>query len=175
MASSSSVASTSDGPHAGGTGTNAYAHGPIFRSSAYMLVGGTLVLAIFVLWAALTGTPTLDWVPWLFLLVLSLVNGYQSIGELLSTLRLTADRLRQERPLQSDAEVQLQEIRRLFVGGMTVEVYTSSESGPALTFSRKLRNGDDLVERLVRALPEDAEVDHPSSELAGRLSEARPA
>ena len=172
MAFSSSIASTTDGPHAEGIGTSAYTHGPVFRSSAYMLVGGTLVLAVFVLWAALTGAPTLDWV---LLLVLVLVNVHQSVGELLSTLQLTEDRLRQERPLHSDSEVRFREIRRLFVGGMTVEIYTSSESEPTLTLSRKLRNGDDLVERLVRALPEDAEVDHPSGELAGRLSEARPA
>lgn len=175
MASSSSVARTTDGPDAEGTGTNAYTHGPIFRRAAYMLVGGIPILAAAVLWAALTGTPTLDWVPSLFLLLLVLVNGHRSVGELLSTVRLTEDRLRQERPLQSDAEVRLREVRRLFVGGMTVEVYTSSESEPALTFSRKLRNGDDLVEKLVRALPEDAAVDHPSGELAGRLSEARQA
>lgn len=67
----------------------------------------------------------------------------------------------------------------MFVGGLTVEIYAASESDPVLTFDRKLQGGDTLLEKLAQDLPEEAEVEHPSGELAGRLggrcSEASPA
>jgi len=97
------------------------------------------------------------------------VNGYQSAGKLASTFQLTEDRLRQERPLHSDREIPLDEIQRVFIGGMTVEIYTSSGPEPRLEFHRKLQGGDDLIEKLARRLPSDTEIEHPSGELAGRL------
>lgn len=111
----------------------------------------------------------MEWTPFLFFLVLIVVNGFQSAGRLLSTLRLTEHQLRQERPLRADKDASLSEIRRLFVGGRSVEVYTSRGSKPDLEFERKLQGGDELIEKLARRLPEDAEIEHPSAELAGRL------
>lgn len=171
--------SQAERPGADGAKKNAYTYGPIFRGSAYALVGVAVLLAVVVLWEALSGTPTLEWIPFLFFFVLIAMNAYQSLGQLLSTFRLTEDRLQQERPMHADVEVRLEEVRRVFVGGLTVEIYAASESDPALTFPRKLQGGDTLIETLARALPKDAEVEHPSGELAGRLggrcSEASPA
>jgi hypothetical protein len=95
---------------------------------------------------------------------------YRLVPEIVSTFRLTEDQLRQERPLRADKEVFLREIRRLFIGGHSVEVYTSPGSKPDLEFERKLQGGDELIEKLARRLPPGAEIEHPSGELAGRLA-----
>lgn len=77
--------------------------------------------------------------------------------------------------MQSDLEVRLGDIRRVFVGGAEVEIYVASgdaaspESAPVITFYRKLEGGDELIEKLARRLPPGAEIEHPSGELAGRL------
>jgi len=90
-------------------------------------------------------------------------------GTLLSTFRLTEDQLRQERPLHANKEVPLSEIRRMLIGGRTVEIYASPGPKPDLEFDRKLQGGDELIEKLAGRLPEGAEIEHPSGELAGRL------
>jgi hypothetical protein len=168
MTSSTSRAGTPERPGAG-TAECTYRYGRFYRSPAFTLLASALLLTVVVLWEALSGTPTLEWVPFLFFLVLIVVNGFQSAGRLLSTFRLTEDQLRQERPLRADKDVSLSEIRRLFVGGQTVEIYASAGPEPDLEFERKLRGGDELIEKLARRLPAGAEIEHPSGELAGRL------
>lgn len=69
------------------------------------------------LWLAFSGAGPSEWIPALALLTGALTGGYQAAGTLLSTLRLTTGRLRQERPLHTDKEVSLSEIRRMFIGG----------------------------------------------------------
>lgn len=64
--------------------------------------------------------------------------------------------------MHADVEVRLEEVRRMFVGGLTVEIYAASESDPVLTFDRKLQGGDTLLEKL-------------AGRLGGRCSEASPA
>jgi hypothetical protein len=91
------------------------------------------------------------------------------VPEVVSTFRLTEDRLRQERPLRPDKDVPLGEIRRMFTGEQIVEIYASPGPEPDLEFERKLRGGDELIEKLARRLPPGAEIEHPSGELAGRL------
>ena len=171
MTSSTSRAGAPERPGAG-TAECTYRYGRFYRSPAFVLLASAVLLTVFVLWEALSGTPTLEWAPFLFFLVLIVVNGFQSAGRLLSTFRLTEDQLRQERPLRADKDVSLSEIRRLFVGGHSVEVYTSSPgSEPDLEFERKLQGGNELIEKLARRLPPGAEIEHPSGELAERLSE----
>ena len=178
MASRSEPA-RSERPGADGLDKSTHTYGLIFQGSAYALLGAAVLLAVVVLWEALSGSPTLEWIPFLFFLVVIATNAYQSAGQLLSTFRLTEDRLHQERPMHADVEVRLEGVRRMFVGGLTVEIYAASESDPVLTFYRKLQGGDNLLEKLAQALPEEVEVEHPSGELAGRLggrcSEASPA
>jgi hypothetical protein len=168
MTSSTSRAGAPERPGEKAAGST-YRYGRFYRSPAFVLLASAVLLMVFVLWEALSGTPTLEWVPFLFFLVLIVVNGFQSAGRLLSTFRLTEDQLRQERPLRADTDVSLSEVRRLFIGGHSVEVYTSSGSEPDLEFERKLQGGDELIEKLARRLPPSAEIEHPSGELAGRL------
>ena len=159
-------------PERPGTGTAecSYRYGRFYRSPAFALLASAVLLTVVVLWEVLSGTPTLEWAPFLFFLVLIVVNGFQSAGRLLSTFRLTEDRLRQERPLHADKDIPLSEVRRMFIGGHSVEIYASTEPEPDLEFERKLQGGDELIEKLARRLPPGAEVEHPSGELAGRLA-----
>ena len=151
------------------TAEDTYTYGPLFQGLACGWPVSAALLAAFVAWAPSSGAAFSDLAPALCLLMLSVANGYQSAGKLASTFQLTEDRLRQERPLHSDREILLNEIRRVFIGGMTVEIYASPGSKPDLEFERKLRGGDDLIEKLARRLPPDAEIEHPSGELAKRL------
>jgi len=95
---------------------------------------------------------------------------YRLVPEIVSTFRLTEDRFRQERPFRSDLEVNLNEIRRMFIRGHAVEIYASPGPEPDLEFERGLRGGDELIGKLARRLPPGAEIEHPSGELAGRLA-----
>ena len=161
MTSSTSRAGTPERP---GTGTAecTYRYGRFYRSPAFALLASALLLMVVVLWEALSGTPTLEWAPFLFFLVLIVMNGFQSAGRLLSTFRLTEDRLRQERPLHADKDIPLSEVRRMFIGGHSVEIYASPGPEPDLEFERKLHGGDELIEKLARRLPPGVEVEHPS-------------
>jgi hypothetical protein len=100
-----------------------------------------------------------------------LAGSCAAIPSLLSELHLTENRLRKEWPLRANREVYFDEVDRVFVGGASVELYVASGADPALTFDRKIRGGDELIEKLVRRLPASAEVDHPSGELQERLGE----
>ena len=76
-----------------------------------------MLLAVVVLWVALSGTPILEWIPFLFFLVLIGMNAHQSAGQFLSTFWLTEDRPEQERPMHADVAVRLEEVRGVFAGG----------------------------------------------------------
>jgi hypothetical protein len=104
-------------------------------------------------------------------LAVGLLGAFTSAPELLSELSLTEDRLRKEWPLRSNREVCLHDVRRVFIGGVSVELYVDSDHDPALTFNRNVQDGDDLIEKLVGRLPASARVDHPSGELSERLGE----
>lgn len=142
-----------------------------YRSSAFAPLASAALLAAIALWMALSGTGPSEWLSALSFLTLALLGDYQSAGTLLSTFQLTTDRLRQERPLHANKEVPLGEIRRMFIGGQAVEIYTSPGPEPDLEFRRKLRGGDELIEKLARRLPPGAAIEHPSGELAERLDE----
>lgn len=179
MASSESRASTSEGPAgddptgddaAGGDAArDTYTYGPFFRGAAYALLMAAVLVAAATLWIAVSGEGPSELVSPLGFLVLALTSGYQSAGTLLSTFRLNTNQLRQERPLHADKAVSLGEIRRMFIGGQDVEIYTSPGPEPDLEFERKLRGGDELIEKLAQRLPPGAEIEHPSGELAERL------
>ena len=149
--------------------TSAYRYGRFFRALGKAAAVVVVLLAAYIAWALITGKTSSDLIPLLGLFAISAVNGFQGIGNLLSTYRLTETRLHQERPLRSGREIPLGEIRRVFIGGMSVEIYASSGSEPDLEFHRKIEGGDELIEKLVGRLPPDAEIEHPSGELAGRL------
>ncbi len=132
--------------------------------------GGLVLLAVGAVgWVAVTGgLSEVNWGAYAGLAT-ALVCGVTSVPTLLSELHLTEDRLRKTGPLRAGQEVRLDEVRRVFIGGASVELYSSSDVDPALTFHRKIQGSDDLIEKLVGRLPASAEIDHPSGELDGRL------
>lgn len=146
-----------------------YRYESFFRGLAYAVPASIVLLAAFLCWMVVSGASFSDLISASASLVLSLATEYQSGGRRLSTFRLTEDQLRQERPLRPDREVSLGEIRHVFVGGMSAKIYASPGPEPDLEFYRKLEGGNDLIEKLVGRLPESAEIEHPSGELAGRL------
>lgn len=169
MVSSVSKATKPGRPDPEGAAENTYTHGPLLRRLSYAGLTSTVLLAALISWMAFSGTASSDLIPTLVLLTLTVVNGYRSAGNLLSTYRLTEDKLVQERPLHATKEVSLAEIRRIFIGGQTVEIHVSPGPEPDLEFQRQLEDGDELIEKLAERLPPDAEIEHPSGELAGRL------
>jgi len=149
-----------------------YRYGSLYRGLAYGAVGiAVLVLASAGMVAATEGLSEVNWGA-----CAGAAAGIVGIGVsfpvLLSELHLTADRLRKEWPFRADQEVRLGEVRRVFVGGTSVEVYVSSDADPALAFDRKVHESDELIENLVGRLPASAEVDHPSGELTKQLERA---
>lgn len=74
-------------------------------------------------------------------------------------------------PLWTETEVSFDEVRHVFIGGASVELYVGSDDQPALTFNRDVPGSDDLIEKMVAHLPASAQVDHPSGELSGRLGD----
>ena len=146
-----------------------YRYGMPYRWLAYG-TGGLVLLAVGAVgWVAVTGGRSeVNWGAYAGLAT-ALVCGVTSVPTLLSELHLTEDRLRKTGPLRAGQEVRLDEVRRVFIGGASVEVYSSSDVDPALTFHRKIQGSDDLIAKLVGCLPASAEIDHPSGELDGRL------
>jgi hypothetical protein len=146
-----------------------YRYGPLYRWGAYG-TGGLVVLAVVAVgWVIVTaGLSQVNWGAYAGVAT-GVVCAATSVPTLLAELYLTEDRLRKVRPLRVDQKVRLDKVRRVFIGGASVELYVSSDTDPALTFHRKIRESDDLIERLVGRLPPSAEVDHPSGEMKGRL------
>ncbi|WP_263834764.1 hypothetical protein [Salinibacter sp.] len=149
--------------------TEVYRHRPLYRWGAYgtagivalsvLAISGTMVIKGLsgTNWGAYTGA------------IAGLIGAAVSVPSLLAELSLTEDRLRKERPLRAGREVSFEEVRRVFIGGVSVEIYVDADHEPALTFHRHVQDSDDLIEKLVARLPASAEIDHPSGELDGRL------
>ncbi|MEF8865350.1 MAG: hypothetical protein V5A20_06265 [Salinibacter sp.] len=170
MTSSTSPATAPAQPGAGGT-ESIYRYGRFHRSPTFAPLAAAAPLAATAVWMALVGTSPSEWLSALGFLGIALLAGYRSAGTLLSTFRLTEDQLVQERPLHATKEVPLGEIRRMFIGGMNAQIYASPGPEPDLEFQRQLEGGDELIEKLSGRLPEGAEIEHPSGELAGRLGD----
>lgn len=109
-------------------------------------------------------------------MLIGLENSFLFVPESFSTSRLKSPsaggRVRQEGPLRSDREVHLSEIRRLFVGEASDEICAPSGSEPDLTFQRGLEGAGESIERLAHGPPAGTAVEHPTGELAGKLTEA---
>jgi hypothetical protein len=167
-----SNASPSSTPEEAGTSApeSTYRYGRFYRSLAFAQLAAAAPLAAIALWMIFSGAGPLDLLSAACFLTIALLSGYQSGGTLLSVFHLSGDRIRQERPLHADKDVPLGEVRRMFIGGQSVEIYVSPGPEPDLEFERGLEGGDELIEKLARRLPPDAEIEHPSGELAGRLA-----
>jgi hypothetical protein len=162
-----------EGPGRSETSNEAvYRYGRPYRWGAYG-TGGLVVLSVLAVSGAVVikGLSGMDWGAYAGA-VAGLASASVSVPSLLSELYLTEDRLRKEHPLWANREVYLDAVHRVFVGGASVELYSSSDADPALTFHRKIQGSDDLIVKLVGRLPASAQVDHPSGELSDRLGSA---
>jgi hypothetical protein len=148
-----------------------YRYGRFYRSPAFAQLAASVPLAATALWMAFSGSGPLDLLSAVAFLTIALLAARQSAGTLLSVFRLTGDRLQRERPFHADKNVPLGEVRRMFIGGHSVEIYVSPGPGPDLEFERGLEGSDELIEKLARRLPVGAEIEHPSGELDGRLGD----
>jgi hypothetical protein len=148
-----------------------YRYGMPYRWLAYG-TGGLVVLAVVAVgWVGVTGgLSEVNWGAYAGVGT-ALVCAATSVPILLAELYLTEDRLQKTSPLRAEREVPLDEVRRVFIGGASVELYVSSDADPALTFHRKIQGSDDLIVKLVGCLPASATVDHPSGEMSDRLAE----
>jgi hypothetical protein len=148
-----------------------YRYGPFYRWVAYG-TGGLVVLAIIVVgWAVVTaGLSQVNWGAYAGIAT-GLVCAVTSVPTLLREFSLTGERIRADGPLWTSQEVRLDAVRRVFVGGTSVEVYAAADHTPALRFHRRVQGGEDLIETLVARLPSSARVDHPSGELSDRLGD----
>ncbi|WP_263785676.1 hypothetical protein [Salinibacter grassmerensis] len=148
-----------------------YRYGRPYRWLAYSAVGVTALSLCAVIWALFTtGGADVNWGAYAGLAG-GLGGAAATAPVLLSELYLTEDRLRKEWSLRPNREVCLHDVRRVFIGGVSVELYVDSDHDPDLTFNRNVQDGDDLIEKLVGRLPASARVDHPSGELSERLGE----
>ncbi len=175
MTSSTSQASStspSSAPEEAGTSApeSTYRYGRFYRSPVFAQLAAAGPLAATALWMIFSGAGPLDLLSAAGFLTIALLSGYQSAGTLLSVFHLTEDRLRQERPLHADKDIPLGEVRRMFIGGRSVKIFVSPGTQPDLEFGRGLEGGDELIGKLARRLPPDAEIEHPSGELTGRLA-----
>ncbi|MCS3757699.1 hypothetical protein [Salinibacter ruber] len=175
MTSSTSQASStsqSSAPEEAGTSApkSTYRYGRFYRSPVFAQLAAAAPLAATALWMIFSGADPLEWLSAAGFLTIALLSGYQPAGTLLSVFHLTEDRLRQERLLHADKDIPLGEVRRMFIGGRSVKIFVSPGTQPDLEFERGLEGGDELIEKLARRLPPDAEIEHPSGELAGRLA-----
>ncbi|WP_251941574.1 hypothetical protein [Salinibacter ruber] len=165
---------TSQSPTPERTGRSApkstYRYGRFYRSPVFAQLAAAAPLAATALWMIFSGAGPLDLLSAAGFLTIALLGGYQSAGTLLSVFHLTGDRLRQERPFHADKDIPLGEVRRMFIGGRSVKIFVSPGTQPDLEFGRGLEGGDELIGKLARRLPPDAEIEHPSGELAGRLA-----
>ena len=168
-----SSTSQSSAPEEAGTSApkSTYRYGRFYRSPVFAQLAAAAPLAAIALWMTFSGSGPLDLLSAAGFLTIALLSGYQSAGTLLSVFRLTEDRIRQERPLHADKDIPLGEVRRMFIGGRSVKIFVSPGTQPDLEFGRGLEGGDELIEKLARRLPPGAEIEHPSGELAERLSE----
>ena len=103
-----------------------------------------------------------------------------SISNLRTTVRLSADWIRKDRPLWPDVEVRLADVQRLYVpvtGVVGLAFYTdSADSDSADSEALSIRAStvedyDDLLLRVAERLPEHADIEDPSGRLA-RLRDA---
>ena len=93
-----------------------------------------------------------------------------SISNLRTTVRLSADWIRKDRPLWPDVEVRFANVQRLYVpvtGVVGLEFYTDSADSEALSIRESGVEGyNDLLLQVAERLPEHADIEDPSGRLA---------
>ena len=146
----------------GGKGHRVYTYGTLSRVSAYGLLLSVPGAGAFLIWKSVSGTDSADLIAIWCLFALLVLNAWQVSSKSLSAIRLADDCLFLEHLLQSDRKVCLAEIHRMVIGGVAVKIYTSPGRDPDLVFQRSLKDGDDLIKRLMRVLPESTEIENLS-------------
>jgi hypothetical protein len=165
----SSRTSDNDARSSRSSDTEVYRYGPLYRWGATG-TAGIVVLSVLAISGTMVikGLSGMNWGAYAGA-VAGMVGAAVSVPSLLSELHLTENRLRKKWPLRANREACFGEVDRVFIGGSSVAVYVTPGADPVLTWDRKIRGSEDLIEKLVRRLPASAEVDHPSGELDERL------
>lgn len=149
-----------------------YAYAAWHRGVAYALTGATVLVAGMVVWLVVSGGENAAASG--ILTVLIGMNALQTATEFLSTVRLTGESLRIERPFAGDRAVRYADIERVLIGGMAVEVHVASDApahapghtGPDVQISRDIQDVEDFLRQLVDHLPPATVVENPSGEFA---------
>lgn len=155
------------------------------RASVYLLPAAVVAVLLYVLWTVVTGTfldtfgePPHMVLVWGILVVSLPLNVWRSTNTLLSSVHLSESTLRRTRPLKDDTRIPLDDIRRVFLGGASIDIYTSDDDTPELTVERDLPGMHPFIEALTRRLPASTTLENPSGEfddlLAARAEPSSP-
>jgi hypothetical protein len=153
-------------------GERAYTYGRFQRGAAYAFIGGAVLVAGVAVWGVFNGSDQSTTLP--LLVAVIAINAFQTVPNLLSTVRLSDEALRIERPLSEAEEVRYGDVGRVFLGGAAVEVYVAPDapsyapgrSAADLRVSRDIEDAEDFIRHLAHRLPEKAAVENPSGEFA---------
>lgn len=147
------------------------------RASVYLLPATVVVILLYVAWTVAAGTFSVTFgepphmvLVWGILLVSLPLNVWRSTNTLLSSVHLSESTLDRTRPLKDDTRIPLADIRRVFLGGASIEIYTSDDDTPELTVERDLPGIDPFIDALTRRLPASATLENPSGEFDDLLS-----
>jgi hypothetical protein len=147
------------------------------RASVYLLPATVVAVLLYVAWIVVTGTfldtfgePPHMVLVWGILLVSLPLNVWQSTNTLLSSVHLSESTLHRTRPLRGDTRIALDDIRRVLLGGASIEIYVSDDDTPDLTVERDLPDVDSFIDALTRRLPASTTLENPSGEFDDLLA-----
>jgi hypothetical protein len=147
------------------------------RASVYLLPATVVAVLLHVAWTVVTGTfldtfgePPHMVLVWGLLLVSLPLNVWRSTNILLSSVHLSKSTLHRTWPLKEDTRIALDDIRRVFLGGASIEIYVSDDDTPDLTVERDLPDVDSFIDALTRRLPASTTLENPSGEFGDLLA-----
>lgn len=147
------------------------------RASVYLLPVLVGAVLLFAAWTIAAGTfldtfaePPHMVLVWGLLLVSLPLNLWQSTNTVLSSVHLAEATLHRARPLKDDTRISLNDIRRVFLGGASIEIYASNDDSPDLTVERDLPGIDAFIDALAQRLPPAVPIDNPSGEFDDLLA-----
>jgi len=141
------------------------------RASVSLLPVLVVAVLLYVVWTVAAGTfvetfgdsPHMVLV-WGILLVSLPLNLWQSTNTLLSSVHLAESTLHRVWPLKDDSRIPLNKIRRVFLGGASIEIYASNDDTPDLTVERNLPGIGAFIDALTQRLSPSVPIDNPSGE-----------
>jgi len=148
------------------------------RASVYLLPATVVVVLLTVAWTVASGTflevfgddPPYMALVWGLLLVSISINLWRSTNTLLSSVHLSESTVHRTRPLKDDTRIPLDDIRLVFLGGASIEIYVSDDDTPELAVERDLPGIEPFIDALTRRLPASTTLENPSGEFDDLLA-----